>query len=87
METPSGRTTVIPLVSPGRETLLYAEESFYTTLRVRAGSHPLPKNLLRREGNRAASPPHSNPGTQAAHSEFTAPEEAAEGVCLGGWSG
>lgn len=83
MEAPSGWTTVIPLVNPGRETLLYTEEFFYTTLRVGAGPHPLPKNLLRREGKRAASPPPSNPGTQAAHSEFMAPEEAAEGVCLG----
>ena len=76
--------SVIPLISPVHETLSLLYEDFYTTLRVGAGSCLLPQNLLQQEGKPAPSfHTPQNPCTQAAHSEFMAPEEAAEGICLG----
>lgn len=76
--------SVIPLISPGHETLSFLYEDFYTTLRVGAGSCLLPQNLQQQEGKPAPSfHTPQNPCTQVAHSEFMAPEEAAEGICLG----
>ena len=72
--------SVIPLISPGHETPSFLYEDFYTTLRVGAGSYLLPQNLLQQKGKPAPSfHTPQNPCTQAAHSEFVAPEEAAEG--------